>query len=171
MFSGKTSYLMGKINEFADNDIESIIVKYHKDNRYNSGNVITSHSGDIIQPSNKIKIVQVDRLMDIKVSNESVIGIDEGQFFPDLIEFSEKWANTGRHIIISALDGDFARQPFGQVCELIPKCDTFIKLKGICMKCGSQPSVFSQRIVDITETIHIGAAESYMSVCRKCYFR
>jgi thymidine kinase len=39
-----------------------------------------------------------------------VIGIDEGQFFPDLIEFVETCANEGVTVIIAALDGNFLRK-------------------------------------------------------------
>lgn len=34
-----------------------------------------------------------------------MIGIDEGQFFPDIVEFSEHAANAGKIVIIAALDG------------------------------------------------------------------
>ena len=39
-----------------------------------------------------------------------VIGIDEGQFFPDLIAFAEAAANAGKIVIIAALDGTFQRK-------------------------------------------------------------
>jgi thymidine kinase len=42
--------------------------------------------------------------------NYSVIGIDEGQFYKDIIEFSEKMANLGKVVIVSALDGTFQRK-------------------------------------------------------------
>ena len=32
-----------------------------------------------------------------------VIGVDEGQFFTDIVEFSEKAANGGKVVIISSL--------------------------------------------------------------------
>lgn len=39
-----------------------------------------------------------------------VIGIDEGQFFPDLLLFAETVANAGKIVVISALDGTFQRK-------------------------------------------------------------
>jgi thymidine kinase len=39
-----------------------------------------------------------------------VVGIDEGQFFPDLVEFCEAAANAGKHVIVSALDSTFERK-------------------------------------------------------------
>jgi thymidine kinase len=35
--------------------------------------------------------------------NYDVIGVDEGQFFNDIVEFAEKAANAGKIVIISSL--------------------------------------------------------------------
>jgi hypothetical protein len=48
-----------------------------------------------------------------------VIGIDEGQFFPDLLEWCEEQMNKHhRMIVIAALDGTFQRAPFGKVLNV-----------------------------------------------------
>ena len=39
-----------------------------------------------------------------------VVGIDEGQFFPDLHEFCETAANAGKVVVVAALDGTFQRK-------------------------------------------------------------
>ena len=44
-----------------------------------------------------------------------VIGIDEGQFYPDLVDKVEEFVRKDKLIIISALDGTFERKPFGQI--------------------------------------------------------
>ena len=49
-----------------------------------------------------------------------VVAIDEGQFFEDIIFFSEKWANHGIIVIVAALDATFQRKAFGKVCDLLP---------------------------------------------------
>ena len=41
-----------------------------------------------------------------------VIAIDEGQFFPDVVDWSDQAANDGKVVIISALDGTFLRSGF-----------------------------------------------------------
>ena len=48
-------------------------------------------------------------------SEYDVVGIDEGQFFPDLLNCAEQLANLGLTVWVAALDGDFLRQPFGDV--------------------------------------------------------
>lgn len=51
------------------------------------------------------------------------IGIDEGQFYEDIVDFAETAANLGKIVIISALSGTFERKPFKDVLDLIPKCE------------------------------------------------
>ncbi len=75
-----------------------------------------------------------------------MIGIDEGQFYPDLVEKVEEYARKDKIIIISALDGTFERKPFGQIPYLIPLSDDVIKLRAICMSCGEE-APFSHRLV------------------------
>ena len=45
-----------------------------------------------------------------KAKKYGVIGIDEGQFFPDIVEFCEEMANAGKTVIVAALDGTFQRK-------------------------------------------------------------
>ena len=49
-----------------------------------------------------------------------VVGIDEGQFFPDVVEFCDGAANLGKTVVVAALDGTFERKPFGNIVSLIP---------------------------------------------------
>ncbi len=48
-----------------------------------------------------------ERLKEVSshVKDYDVIGVDEGQFFPDLVEAVEEYANLGKIVIIAALDG------------------------------------------------------------------
>lgn len=41
---------------------------------------------------------------------KQVLGIDEGQFFPDIVPFCEDMANAGKLVIVAALDGTFQRK-------------------------------------------------------------
>ena len=68
-----------------------------------------------------------------------IIGVDEGQFFPDLVEFCEDMANAGKVVIVAALDGTFQRKPFPGVMELVPLAESITKLTAVCMRCfGSE---------------------------------
>ena len=62
-----------------------------------------------------MKAIKTSTLKEIKAKamNYDVIAIDEGQFFPDIVDFSEELANKGKVVIVAALDGTFQRKPFG----------------------------------------------------------
>jgi thymidine kinase len=79
-------------------------------------------------------------------------------------------ANEGKHVIIAALDGDYKREPFGDVLNLIPKAESVCKLNSVCMLCGNDAN-FTQRIGKQTQTIIVGGQELYRPLCRKCYFQ
>ena len=49
-----------------------------------------------------------------------MVGIDEGQFFPDVVKFCETAANLGKTVLVAALDGTFERKPFGNIIDLVP---------------------------------------------------
>lgn len=97
-----------------------------------------------------------------------VVGIDEGQFFPDLIPFTEDLANAGKTIVVAALDGTFERTGFGAVLQLVPLAESVIKLSAVCMVCCGDAS-FTQRISGDKGLEIIGGADKYRAVCRDCY--
>ncbi|XP_046854787.1 thymidine kinase, cytosolic-like isoform X2 [Xenia sp. Carnegie-2017] len=98
----------------------------------------------------------------------NVIGIDEGQFFPDIAEFCEELANKGKTVIVAALDGTFQRQAFGNVLSLVPLAESVVKLNAVCMNCFKD-AAFSMRLGSETQVKLIGGAERYWSVCRECF--
>jgi len=174
MFASKTTEMVCRIHRAALANQASVIIKYRGDSRYDDGAVVTTHAGikQTSTPETKIlapiRIVIASCLSEVDIS-EPFIGIDEGQFFPDLVECCERWAAKGHCVIVAALDGDFARRPFGHVCSLIPLCESVEKLRGVCMVCRGRDSAFTQRIGASTNLVEIGAQESYRSVCRQCY--
>ena len=98
-----------------------------------------------------------------------MIGIDEGQFFPDIVEFSETMANLGKVVIISALDGTFQRKKFNQILELVPLAECVMKLNAVCMMCAGE-AAFTKRIKTNDNRLEvIGGTEMYMAACRECF--
>ncbi|KYO27386.1 thymidine kinase, cytosolic [Alligator mississippiensis] len=100
----------------------------------------------------------------------AVIGIDEGQFFPDIVEFCEAMANAGKTVIVAALDGTFQRKAFGSILNLVPLAESVVKLNAVCMECYQEAS-YTKRLGAEREVEVIGGADKYHSVCRLCYFR
>jgi len=177
MFSEKTTEMLSRVRRAALAGEPAVVVKWAGDTRYEAGAVVAAHS-EVRQPSvpgsdacAPIRVVVARRLAAAELDeDELVVGVDEGQFYPDLVEQCEAWAREGRRVIVAALDGDFARRPFGAVCDLVPRCESVEKLRGVCMSCRKRDSVFSQRLSDSTAVVQEGGRESYRSVCRPCYF-
>jgi thymidine kinase len=107
-----------------------LIVKYAKDQRYDDAGIAT-HCGQTLPA------VAADRLAELQRTAEQfdVIGIDEGQFFPDVASWCEEMANRGKIVLVAGLDGTFQRRPFQQMLDLVPLAEDVTKLRAVCMAC------------------------------------
>ena len=170
MFAGKTTSLINKINEISNslNKDEMLIINHSSDIRYSENTFITSH--DNIQiPC--ISMSLLSNIFDSKnnISNIKYIFINEGQFFPDLFDNIKILLIEYNIIIyICGLDGDYNQKPFPncKLLDLIPLSSSVIKLNAICSYCKNK-APFTKRIINSTDIILIGGAESYQPVCIK----
>ena len=103
-----------------------------------------------------------------EIVNSNIILIDEAQFFKDLVEVKELVDSYHKQVYVFGLDGDFKRNKFGQILDLIPHCDSVEKITANCTLCDN-PAIFSCRIINSDQQILIGSSESYQPLCRKCY--
>lgn len=165
MFSGKTTQLVQTYKKYKYIGKNILVVNYESDNRYHD-TLLSTHD-QIMIPCVKTKT-----LSEIKSDFDlvDIIFINEGQFFDDLyetvIELVDKYNKT---VYISALDGDFQRNKFGRVLDLIPYCDKITKLQALCAQCrDGTPAIFSHRKTADTDQILIGS-DIYEPLCRKCY--
>ena len=166
MYSGKTSELLKVTRKYKLLEVPVLNVNHVFDKRYDTGKIV-SHDGV------KTDCMQLKSLKDLyrsdEYTNSKVIVIEEGQFFGDLFEFvKESCYNQHKIVYVAGLNGDFEKKPMGQILDLIPHCDTLVKLSALCMICkdGTQAH-FSKRIVNNSEDICVGSHESYIPVCRK----
>lgn len=166
MFAGKTTALLRRIRKEADAGRRVSLVKSDKDDRY-AVSAVVSHDGL------QMPCVAASTLASFKhhVGEDAyrqieVIGIDEAQFFDDLLEFCQSAADLdNKTIIVAGLDGDFLRRRFGSALDLMPLADSVTKLHARCEICN-QPAPFTFRKTVDTETEVIGGADVYMPVCR-----
>ncbi|XP_059088925.1 thymidine kinase, cytosolic-like [Tigriopus californicus] len=163
MFSGKSTELIRRLKRYQIARYECLIVKYAKDVRYDSESIAT-------HDRQTLKAVSATCLSDLRnqARKYDVIGIDEGQFFPDVVAFCEDMANCGLTVIVAALDGTFQRKGFSNILELVPLAEHVVKLTAVCMSCFGEGS-YTKRISADTAVEVIGGAETYMAVCRKCF--
>ena len=171
MYSGKTSRLVEIYKQCKLCNIPVAVINHSIDTRYDSGDLLSTHD--------KIKIpcIKTTNLFDIYENEDvyfsKVILINEGQFFPDLYHFVKDMISNinKKKVYICGLDGDFKRQKFGEILDLIPLCDKVTKLTSICSLCkNGNPGIFSKRISDEKEQTLVGS-DNYIPVCRICYVK
>ena len=164
MFSGKSTRLIERIRKYVYKNKKTIMIKFIGDQRYSKKSEVVTH--DLI----KYDSIDCRNLTDSfdQLKDYDIIGVDEGQFFPDLVEVSEKLAQLNKTVIIAALNGDFRMEPFPVIARIIPKADKIKLLKAYCFNCHKDAK-FSLRIVQSNETVLIGAGEAYKPACRECH--
>ena len=171
MFSGKTSKILEIYKQCVFSNIPVIAINHSSDTRY-SETMISTHDRQMIP------CIQTDKLYSLRTNEElyqkfadsKVILINEGQFFEDLYEWViEMVGDFKKEIYVCGLDGDFNRNKFGSILNLIPHCDKVNKLKSLCSMCkDGTRAIFSHRMSQERQQVLIGS-DCYKPVCRKCY--
>jgi len=103
--------------------------------RAKDNNIAYSHASRFKGLPSNIDSISTERLSDVDVSDRIFIGIDEGQFYEDLVPTVLKWIDDGKQLTISSLVGDFNMRSFGDITDLIPHADDVIFTKAICHYC------------------------------------
>ena len=169
MFSGKTTELVRRLTIFAEARMRVLYVTSTLDTRQ-----FISHNKSVTASNMAVATTDLlANILDIAITYD-VIGIDEAQFFDDLLEISVELAEKhSRKVIIAGLNSDFRREKFGKICDLVPVCDNITKLYPFCDTCAREkiltPALFSKRTTKSCDKISIGASDSYIPVCRSCY--
>ena len=164
MFSGKSTRLIGLIRKYTYKAKKTIMIKFFADKRYTDKSEVVTH--DLLK-YDSIDCKNLREHFD-KIKSYDVIGIDEGQFFPDLVEVCEELALMKKTVIVAALNGDFRMEPFPVVAKLISKADKIKLLKAYCFNCH-RDAKFTLRTIQSNETVLIGAGEAYKPACRECH--
>jgi len=166
MYAGKSTELIRIINRYKCLKKNIIIVNHVLNNRYGSSG-LTTHNKECVD-----NCIIVDKLSSISneiIDNTHVIIIEELQFFQDAYDTVINWCDIKHKTVIAAgLDGDFLRNPFGDVLRLIPHAEKITKLSALCKKCGNGTLAhFTKRITSESETTLVGSHDVYEAVCRK----
>lgn len=165
MFSGKTTELVRIYNKYSGCDIPCTVINHSNDKRYDS-NKMSTHSKIMIDSINTENLMSVIQPL---IENIQVFIINEGQFFKDLHKSMIYLLKHNKTVYVCGLDGDFKRNKFGEILDIIPLADDIVKLKGICSICRKNDSIFTHRTIKNDNQILIGEKNMYMSLCRKCY--
>ena len=169
MFSGKSTELIRRTNQFKAINKKILLINHSLDIR--TDKFVKTHN------NSKEKALKTKSLMHILKSDifkkADVVGIDEAQFFEDLLLFIKEAEKQNKIYILAGLDGNFKREPMGDLLKIIPYCDEVTKLSAMDMvdKDGTK-GIFTKRISgSSTKSVLIGAEESYMAVSRKNFLQ
>ena len=165
MFSGKSEELIRRLRRAQIAKQKVQIFKPAIDNRF-SDEEIVSHSAMKIASTN----VRTSReLLEAVKPETEVVGIDEGQFFDaELPAVVNTLADQGKRVIVAGLDQDYLGKPFEPMPQLLAIAEYITKTLAICMVCGG-PANHTQRLVQSSERVLVGASGAYEARCRECF--
>lgn len=180
MYSGKTSKLLEIYKQCSFCNIPVAVINHCADTRYHDS-MLSTHDKVMIPCIQTQKISDIWNNIDInqtftnnaskhiKLRTAEVILINEGQFFDDLYSCVNDMLCEKKKVYVAGLDGDFERNRFGQILDLIPICDSVTKFKSLCSICkNGAPGIFSLRLTQEKQQTLIGS-DNYIPVCRNCY--
>ena len=171
MFSGKTSTLINIYEKALYCNIIPLVINHSFDTRY-SETKMSTHDKKMIPCTFTKNLYDINKDENKKksIENTNVILINEGQFFTDLYEWvKDMCENYNKQIYICGLDGDFQREKFGQILDLIPICDKVRKIHAFCSNCkDGTKGIFTHRLSSEKSQCSIGV-NNYESLCRKCF--
>jgi thymidine kinase len=170
MFSGKTSLLIKTYHELQSQNKKVLAINYIADQRYHD-TLLSSHDKVMIP------CIMIEDIYDSWYNNNNInysilqnseyILINEAQFFNKLYEVVINMLEQNKKVYLYGLDGDFNRNKFGQMLDLIPFCDNIQKLHAKCNSCNLD-AIFSHRITSESSQVVIGS-DNYIPLCRNCY--
>jgi thymidine kinase len=165
MFSGKSEELIRRLRRAQIARQRVQIFKPAVDTRYADDHIV-SHS-ELRIPSDQAASA-ADLLAMVRPDTE-VVGIDEGQFFDaELPAVCARLAARGVRVIVAGLDQDYLGKPFEPMPHLLAVAEYITKTRAICMVCGN-PANHTQRLVQSTDRVLLGATGTYEARCRHCF--
>jgi thymidine kinase len=146
MSSGKTDELLRLLRraEFARRRI--LLVRPDIDDRtpaeYAESRSKARYPSVLVTKSEPATILTLARERDA-----DLIGIEEAEFFDDrIVDVVQTLRGSGRHVIATGLNVDFAGRPFGPMPTLMALADQVTTLTAICVVCG-ETATRTQRLV------------------------
>ena len=164
MFSGKTEELIRRLRRAQIAQQKVAIFKPVVDDRYSVDHLV-SHS------EQRIPSISVKNASEIlkKSKDAKVVAIDEGQFFgEEIIDVCQQLADQGKRVIVAGLDQDYRGVPFEPMPQIMAVAEYVTKTLAICVKCGN-PANKTQRVIEQTDRVLVGAKDVYEARCRNCY--
>src|SRR3954465_9103520 len=146
MSSGKTDELLRLLRRAEIAKRRLLLVRPDVDDRtpgeYAESRSKARYPSVLVPQGEPVRILSLARERDV-----DLVGIEEAQFFDaSLTGVVETLRQSGRHVIASGLNTDFAGRPFGPMPILLALADDVTMLSAICVVCG-EPATRTQRLV------------------------
>ena len=171
MFAGKTTKAIKTIHRWKSVGVPVMAISHALDTRFCTAGIKTH---DLMQSPSW----NVDTLMDLIATDEfksaRVIVVEEAQFFADLVAFCQMAVDEHQKTVyVYGLDGNYKREPFGDVSKLCSLADSFRKINALCKYCQDGTEAPFTACVEIMPTsgVLVGGSELYIAVCRAHYLR
>lgn len=182
MGSGKSLQLLATVYNFEERKIPFVIFKSNIDTR-DGENVIHSRAlgdkgcvdiGPEVNIFELVTLMQNDNHARLNPELKWVV-IDEAQFLKEtqVDQLAAIVDRYGINVICYGLRTDFKTHLFEGSKRLFEVADTITEIKSTC-NCGRK-TIFNARlnngeVITDGEQIQVGGDESYLSMCRKCYY-
>lgn len=162
MYSGKSTELIRRVKRFKSIGMRCLVVNHSADIRVD-GEFVRTHD------NTKIKAIKTSDIMLVNTKGFDVIAIDEAQFFKNLKTAVVFMLQKKAVVIIAGLSGDYKRQKFGEMIDLIPMADDITFKKALCSQCRHpiKTASFTKRLDNNQDKVSVSSR--YISVCRQCY--
>ena len=146
MSSGKTDELLRLLRRAEIAKRRILLVRPDVDDRtpadYAESRSKARYPSSPVPKGEPVQMLSLARERDV-----DLIGIEEAQFFDDsLPRVVETLRQSGRLLIASGLNTDFAGRPFGPMPTLLALADEITMLSAICVVCG-ETATRTQRLV------------------------
>ncbi len=146
MSSGKTDELLRLLRRAEIAKRRILLVRPDVDDRtpadYAESRSKARFPSVLVSRDKPVEILSIARERDA-----DLVGIEEAQFFDEsIIRVAETLRQSGRHVIASGLNTDFAGRPFGGMPQLLALADEITMLTAICVVCG-ETATRTQRLV------------------------
>jgi thymidine kinase len=165
MFSGKSEELMRRLRRAMIARKRVQVFKPVIDTRYSEDEIV-SHTEMRMKSETIGKVSDILNQLDWRTQ---VVGVDEANFLgPDLVEVATQLADSGKQVIVAGLDTDYMGRPFPPMPDLLTLAESITKTLAICVRCGN-PAKHTQRLVESSDLIVVGAAGLYEARCRRCF--
>lgn len=170
MFAGKTTHLLNELHAYECLGKKTLYINSVNDSRAES---FSCHGSSSLHPNGQW--TKTEFLETVSIEGEHiVVGVDECQFFPDLVPVVKRWLREGKTIILSGLIGDYRQEMFGHLHELFHLADKVEKITAFCRDCVDEGRMVHNRASfnvkvagDPNVVIEVGAADKYKAVCRR----